>query len=59
MAMSALKALSTYINEGESKKPLREFAAEIKELSYDEKEELGALAAAALGEEFTRTEPKL
>jgi hypothetical protein len=39
-------------------KALRDFADELKFLSHEEKEELGKLAADALGEEFTPTAPK-
>jgi hypothetical protein len=58
MAITALKALAKVINEGEAKKPLREFAEELKALSHEEKEELGKLAADVLGEEFTPTAAK-
>jgi hypothetical protein len=47
---STLKALANYFNVGENKKPLREFAAEVKALSDEEKAELGELAAAAMGQ---------
>ena len=50
MPITPLKALAEYFNKGDNKKPLREFAAEVKELSEDEKLELGTLAAAAMGE---------
>lgn len=52
MAITALKALATYFNTGTIKKPLREFSAEVKELNDTEKDELGRLAAEALGEEY-------
>lgn len=39
-------------------KPLREFAAELKDLSHAEKEELGELACKVLGEDFTPTAEK-
>lgn len=45
-----LKALATFFNTGENKKPLKDFAAEVKELSDDEKQELGTLAAEAMGD---------
>lgn len=38
--VTAVKALNEYFNKGENKKPLREFADEIKKLSDDEKREL-------------------
>lgn len=47
--ISMLKALSEYFNTGESKKPLKEFAAELKELSDADKVELATLAAEAMG----------
>lgn len=52
MAMGALKALAAYFNTGPNKKPLREFAAEIKLLNAEEKAELGQLACAAMGETY-------
>lgn len=48
--VTPLKALSNFFNTGEKKKPLREFAQELKELSEDEKTELATLAAAAMGQ---------
>lgn len=48
--VSPLKALTAYFNVGENKKPLREFAVEIKQLSDEEKLELGTLAAIAMGD---------
>lgn len=50
--ITPLKALSTYFNTGENKKPLRDFAAEIKALSETEKAELATGAAKALGMEL-------
>ncbi len=50
MQTTPLKALANYFNTGENKKPLREFAAEVKQLTEAEKKELGTLAAAAMGD---------
>jgi hypothetical protein len=47
---TAVKILSEYFNEGEAKKPLREFAAEIKALSDDEKRELSLGVCAITGD---------
>ncbi len=47
--ITPLAALSQYFNTGENKKSLKDFAAEVKQLSDDEKKELGSQAAAALG----------
>jgi hypothetical protein len=48
-----LSVLSTYFNSDPlTRKPLKEFAAEIKELSAEEKQELAVLAAADLGVEL-------
>jgi hypothetical protein len=48
-----LSVLSTYFNsDPDTRKPLKEFAAEIKELSPEEKMELATLAAADLGVEL-------
>lgn len=49
---TSLKALANYFNTGANKKPLREFAAEVKALSDEEKAEMGMLAAAAMGQEL-------
>jgi hypothetical protein len=58
--MTGLKALASFFNAkgAPNYKPLREFAEELKSLSHAEKEELGALAAAAMGEPFTPTPAK-
>ncbi len=49
--VTPLKALANYFNsDPETKKPLREFSAELKELSDEEKTELATLAAAAMGD---------
>lgn len=37
---SAIKLLAEYFNQGDGERPLREFAAEVKALSKDEKREL-------------------
>lgn len=50
METTPLKALAKYFNTGENKKPLRDFSAEVKALSDDEKLELGTLAAEAMGD---------
>ena len=50
---SALKALADYFNKdenGKNIKPLREFSDELKELTPEEKAELAALAAEAMGQ---------
>lgn len=49
---TTLKALANYFNDKSAPnyKPLREFAAEVKLLSDEEKAELGELAAAAMGQ---------
>lgn len=50
--VTPLKALSNFFNTGENKKPLRDFAAELKLLSDDEKLELATLSAAAMGQKL-------
>lgn len=57
--ITALKALALFFNSGENKKPLREFADEVKALSDDEKQELGQLSAEALGMELITAVPSL
>lgn len=44
-----IKALNDYFNQGEGKRPLREFQAEIKKLSDAEKQELAEGACAVMG----------
>jgi hypothetical protein len=53
VTMGSTKALNAYFNQGEGKRPMKEFAAELKELSKEEKEELARLAAKELGATFT------
>ena len=38
--LTALKILTNYFNQGDGKRALREFAAELKELTDDEKRDL-------------------
>lgn len=40
MEISPIKALSDYFNQGEGKRPLSEFAKEVRALSAEEKIEL-------------------
>lgn len=40
MKKSAIKILAEYFNQGDGERPLREFAAEVRALSKDEKREL-------------------
>lgn len=47
--ITMLKALSEFFNTGASRKPLKDFAAELKELSDSDKLELATLAAAEMG----------
>ena len=49
MAVSPLKVLTDYFNVGEGKRPMKEWAAEVKALSTEEKAELAQLAAVAMG----------
>lgn len=52
--MSATKILALYFNSNpETKKPLREFAEELKSLSDPEKHELATLAAPLVGAELS------
>jgi len=56
--MKAGPALSKYFNtagspEGYEKRPTGEFAAELKALTHDEKQELGREACEAMDIEFT------
>jgi hypothetical protein len=48
--ITTLKALTGYFNSGDNKKPLREFSEELKALTPEEKAEMGAQAAAAMGD---------
>lgn len=50
--ITALKALRDYFNVGEGKRTLGEFQAELKALSTEEKAELAAGAAAAMGKQL-------
>lgn len=50
----AVKILSDYFNTGDGKRPLPEFAKEIRALSEDEKNELAAGAAKILGVTFEK-----
>lgn len=52
--MTAVKILASYFNsDPETKKPLREFAEELKALSDTEKRELASLAAPLVGAELS------
>lgn len=52
--MSATKILALFFNSNpENKKPLREFAEELKELNDKEKHELASLAAPLVGAELS------
>ena len=46
---STLKALTDYFNEGDGKRPLKEWAEEVKALSPDEKAELAKGVCAVKG----------
>lgn len=50
--MTAVKILALYFNEGEARKPLRQFAEELKALTDAEKTELATLAAPLVGAEL-------
>lgn len=50
MNVTAVKALNNYFNTGENKKPLREFAEEIKRLNDAEKTELATLVCNVTGD---------
>ena len=50
--MKPLSCLAAYFNVGDQKKPLKDFAAEVKELSDADKLELATLAAADMGVEL-------
>jgi len=50
--ISALKALTDYFNTGEGKRPMKEWSAEIKALSPEEKQELAEGATLALGKQL-------
>lgn len=53
--MKAVAVLAKYFNsDPDTKKSLRDFAAEVKELSDADKMELATLAAAAMGVELER-----
>jgi hypothetical protein len=47
---TTLKALTGYFNTGENKKPLKDFAAELKALTDDEKRELALGVVAVTGD---------
>lgn len=47
---TVLKALTAYFNTGENKKPLRDFAAELKALTDTEKRELAEGVVAITGD---------
>ncbi len=47
--ISPVKALNDYFNTGDNKKPLADFAKEVKALNPDEKAELAEGAANAMG----------
>jgi hypothetical protein len=49
-AITPLKALAGYFNEGDGKRPLRDFTAEIKALSTEEKQELAEGVVAITGD---------
>lgn len=53
--MRALSALNKYFNADKSKR-IGEFKREVDELSVEERDELGALAAAELGVSFEKAE---
>ncbi len=47
---TVLKALAGYFNVGDGKKSLKDFAAEVKELTDDEKRELAEGVVAVTGD---------
>jgi hypothetical protein len=47
--ITPLKALTEFFQDGDGKRPMRDWAAEVKALSPAEKTELATGAAAALG----------
>lgn len=56
---TALAVLKTYFNsDPDTKKPLKEFSAELKELDPKDKAELAQLAAQELGVEVTESTTK-
>jgi hypothetical protein len=50
--ITALKALIDYFNEGAGKRPMKDWAAEVKALTPAEKQELAAGAAKALSKQL-------
>lgn len=50
-----LKTLSDYFNSGEGKRSIKEFAAEVKALSDDEKRELAQGVCAITGDHLPAT----
>lgn len=47
--ITTLKALTDYFNQGDGKRPMKAWAEEVKALTPEEKAELAAGAAEALG----------